>query len=687
MVSPRVNTRQEASLKYRPDIDGLRAIAVSGVVLYHLNSIDILPGGFLGVDVFFVISGFLITTLILPSIQDRTFSFKNFYLRRARRLLPAFVVVGLATIAVSWLVLEPSRMLDFADSLFFAVFGLSNMYFMFQDPYWADSASTLPFLHTWSLGVEEQFYLVFPALLILATKLLGKHSRVALFSLLGVLSLLLAYWVSGLNPTYAFYLFPTRAWELLVGVLLALVFDCWKIHVPKRFAALSVGLGLLLIGVSYVYLGQFITAPGLLTAVPVAGAALIIFGGLTSNPVSKGLGIRPLAGLGLISYSLYLWHYPILALLGVTGATPRSELIAVAFALTLATVTYFLVETPFRRSKHQRSFVAFSAVGLITLIVFVAGSVGTLGYSARVGAPQPEKAHFDSEFGQVTPAENSKGRVLLFGDSHSQVLRLSLSEKATAMGLDFMDGTESGCPFFEGITRIGHDTCTADFQAQRLAWAASIEPSFVVLGGRFPLSIEGSRFDNTEGGVEPGNGPAYVLPGVTDPDRENQKSLVQESMRRTIRSLHDQGHTVVLVYPIPEVGWDVPTEILRRAGSFGGWEIPAIIEARILPLLTLWPLETGVEGGWPLDAPVTTSYDVYGDRTQSTFDVLDSITSDRIIRIYPHKVFCDERNGGRCGTHDDNSIFYVDDDHLSSAGALLVTSEIMKEISQRDPEL
>ena len=165
------------SSSYRPDIDGLRAIAVLGVVVYHLRSVDFLPGGFLGVDVFFVISGFLITSLILPSIQEGTFSLKVFYLRRARRLLPAFVLVALSTALVSWFILEPSRMQDFTDSLIFAVFGLSNMHFMFQDPYWADSASTLPLLHTWSLGVEEQFYLVFPALLIIATKFLGKHLR------------------------------------------------------------------------------------------------------------------------------------------------------------------------------------------------------------------------------------------------------------------------------------------------------------------------------------------------------------------------------------------------------------------------------------------------------------------------------------------------------------------------------
>jgi peptidoglycan/LPS O-acetylase OafA/YrhL len=694
MHQVRESALRERSLKYRSDIDGLRAIAVSGVVLYHLQSVDILPGGFLGVDVFFVISGFLITSLILPSIQNGTFSFKGFYLRRARRLLPAFVVVALATVTVSWFVLDPARMLNFTDSLFFAIFGLSNMYFMFQDPYWADSASTLPFLHTWSLGVEEQFYLVFPALLLIATKFLGKHSRVALFSLLGLLSLLLAYWVSGLNPTYAFYLFPTRAWELLVGVVLALILGHWKILVPRVIASLSVSLGLLLIGVSYFYLGQFITAPGLLTIVPVLGAALIIFGGLTSNPVSRGLGIRPLAGLGLISYSLYLWHYPILALGGVRVPWgPGGEVVALALASILAIVTYFLIETPFRQGKRARPFIAFSSVGTITLLAVVSGAATTSGFEDRAGGgvvPWPERPNVYSEFGVATRAENSKGQILIFGDSHMARLRLSLSEQASVFGLDFIDGTGPACPFFVGITNLGKVRCTADFQAERLALSASVPPSFVILGGRFPLSIDGTRFDNTEGGVEPGDAAVYSLPGVTDPDRENQKTLVQDSLKLTIESLLEQGHTVVLVYPIPEVGWHVPTEIGVRAlvgsGFIQNLEIPETIKAaisrRVLPGLTLWPFEADEEATWPLQVPVTTLYDVYADRTQSTFDALDSISNERIIRIYPHKIFCDDREGGRCLTHDNNNIFYLDRHHLSTSGARLLSAEIMVKIRE-----
>ena len=161
---------KEPSNNYRPDVDGLRAIAVSGVVLYHLNSVNFLPGGFLGVDIFFVISGFLIAKVILKGIREKNFSFKKFYLRRARRLLPAFFLVAITTSAAAYVFLEPTRMLDFTHSLLFSTLGLSNFYFMFQDPYWADSVSTLPFLHTWSLAVEEQFYLFFPAVLFFASK-------------------------------------------------------------------------------------------------------------------------------------------------------------------------------------------------------------------------------------------------------------------------------------------------------------------------------------------------------------------------------------------------------------------------------------------------------------------------------------------------------------------------------------
>jgi hypothetical protein len=357
------------------------------------------------------------------------------------------------------------------------------------------------------------------------------------------------------------------------------------------------------------------------------------------------------------------------------------EGVAVALAVFLAVLTYFVIETPFRRSKANRPFLALSSLGLITLLVFASGSVSTSGYGARAGnIPWPAKPDLDLQYGQVITAENSRGQVLLFGDSHMRRLVTSLAAQATEFGLDFADGTVAGCPFLHGITRLGHD-CTADFQAERLRWAVGVEPSFVVLGGRFPLLLEGSRLNNLEGGVEPGFPPDYVLPGVTDPDRENQKSLVQDSMRRTVESLLEEGHTVILVYPIPEVGCHVPREISRRAKQASA----SVTSHSPIPQKIRERLFIG-NSSWPLDSPVTTSYDVYVERTQTTFEVLDSIKSDRIIRIYPHKIFCDERDGGRCVTHNDGDILYTDDDHLSPAGALLVTSEIMGEISRWGPK-
>jgi peptidoglycan/LPS O-acetylase OafA/YrhL len=667
------------TLKYRPDIDGLRAIAVFGVVLYHLESVDIVPGGFLGVDVFFVISGFLITSLILPSIESRTFSFKSFYLRRARRLLPVFVVVALATSAVSWLVLEPSRMLDFTNSLFFAVFGLSNMYFMFQDPYWADNASTLPFLHTWSLGVEEQFYLVFPALLVVATKSLRKFSRIALFFALALFSFALAYLVAGLNPTYAFYLFPTRAWELLVGVLLAMALGHWKISVSRAIATFSAGLGLLLIAVSYFYLGQLITAPGLLTTIPVVGAALIILGGLTPNPVSTGLGIRPLAGLGLISYSLYLWHYPILAMSELAfGTTWKIQLVSIMLALLLAVITYFLIEERFRQSGWAAMRKNIVLIGTMFTISFAVASIPTSGYKALTNIPEGTEAWslIETDFLEPIAAENSWSGIAIVGDSHMQTLVPDLSSRARDSGMNFMNATLASCLFVIGLDSEysdGGKPCDLKTQQDRAEAIRALPASFVVLGGRYPLALEGERFSNGEGGMETGDSYNFWKPGTQDFSLKNHTLQLSAATRLSAETVLNQGHVLVLIYPIPEVGFDVPQKISASAHSAA--EFPKLAGRNFY-----FDFDS-----WPLPQPVTTSYEIYVERTRSTFDLFDSIQGDRIIRIYPHELFCNVQVDGRCVTHSDTEVFYSDDDHLSLAGAALLNEQILQAISRWGP--
>jgi len=662
------------SLYYRPDIDGLRAIAVAGVVVYHLQSLGLVKGGFLGVDVFFVISGYLITNLILSQRRDGAFTLREFYLRRAARLLPVFIVVAISTAAASLAVLEPARMLEFTHSLISSMFGVSNFYFLFQDPYWSEGTQHLPLLHTWSLAVEEQFYLVFPMALLTLQSFFSRDLQVAFFSLLGFASFLASVLVSEVSPTSAFYLLPTRAWELLVGVVLALLLERNQRRPNQIIGGLQTGAGLLMILFSFVYLGKVEEGPGFSTVIPVVGAALVIFGGLVSNPISRALAFKPLVALGLISYGLYLWHFPILALGGVTfPLSITGELFAVLVALTFAIVTYFTIERPLRKPGHRIGFIVFASSGLVTVMVFSICSVVTSGYSSRGGGiPWPEEGVSSSSYGAIIEAEGAIGSLVVVGDSHMVRLISGISAHANDLGFKFVDGTIGGCPLLAGVGVEG-DECTFEVQNDRLSFLEKLGPSIIVLGGRFPLYIERDRFNNFEGGVEWGPPLVLVRGEETDSGRENQKDLVQESIRSTIEILLDQGHKIVLIYPIPEVGWDVPMEIVARSsaqatGLYSNLPIPHLIRKRLLP----------GEDGWPLDRPVTTSHKRYLERTRSSFEALDSINDARILRVYPDDIFCDDFD--RCLAHNQEDIFYTDDDHLSSVGANILVQEIINKI-------
>lgn len=668
--------RHYRALPYRPDIDGLRAIAVTGVIVYHAPSVASLPGGFLGVDIFFVISGFLITNLVLSAIGSGNFSFRDFYVRRARRLLPVFFVVAIATIIASWLVLDSGRMSDFADSLFFSALGVSNLYFMGQDPYWADSASTLPFLHTWSLSVEEQFYLLFPALLVLTSRTLRSSGRLIFFSALGTLSFFFAVWLSEINPTYSFYLLPTRAWELLIGVALALAFHHRDFRLPKFVAGIFSAVGLALIGFSFVFLGGYITSPSVFTIVPTAGAALAIIGGMTANPVSRILAIKPLVGVGLISYGLYLWHYPILALSEVAfGSGLRMQLASVALAVCLSVGTYFLIEKPLRRGTWAPLVKTVGVGGAVFTLFFAVGSGPTSGYAISTPIPVAVKAQDleKSDFLQMVEADESEATIMVFGDSHMQTLVPGLAAKSADAGMGFLNGTLSSCLFLAGLEleEEVQQKCGLETQNSRLNATMQTPNSFVVLGGRFALALEGERFNNLEGGIEDGGLYRFWEPGTQNFSHENQVAQISKSFVRTTETLLDQGHILILVYPIPEAGWDVPEEIFSRATTFP----PQMIKFGGIQRIP------GAGYSWPIAEPVTTSYELYVERSRSTFDLFDSIPGDRIIRIFPHEIFCDSQWGGRCGTHDDMDIFYSDDDHLSTAGADLVNGQIMSAIS------
>ncbi len=382
------------SLRYRAEIDGLRTIAVGAVLIYHatvsIGGNKVLNGGFLGVDIFFVISGFLITSLILHEWSETgRFSILNFYERRARRLLPALFVVIFATLPAAWFILYPSQMVDLVKSLLASIFFVSNMFWHFSlQEYGAASGLLQPFLHTWSLAVEEQFYIFFPLIYVAFLKRSSWRAifigGVAVIVLGLVASEMLTKWDRGLS----FYWLISRIWELMAGSVLAhLLFHRpdWKQGQGWRLALPGIGFAMVLISMWRMDLGWH--HPGAGTVAAVLGTVLIIWFAAPQEPVTRLLSSKFFVGIGLISYSLYLWHYPIFAFGRMLSSDPNLAEKAIWFALSfgLATASYYLVETPFR----QRTIVSIrglvsSMLGATVLVcVFCVAMLSLDGMKAR----------------------------------------------------------------------------------------------------------------------------------------------------------------------------------------------------------------------------------------------------------------------------------------------------------------
>jgi peptidoglycan/LPS O-acetylase OafA/YrhL len=390
---------------YRREVDGLRALAVLPVIFFHAG-FEIFSGGFIGVDVFFVISGYLITSIILAELTAGKFSVSNFYERRARRILPALFFVTVACIPFAWMWLLPSEMKGFSQSLAaVSVFG-SNVLFWRQSGYFDTAAELKPLLHTWSLAVEEQFYVLFPLFLMLAWRL-GKKWIVALLATVSFASLGVAHWGALNKPAATFFLLPTRGWELAIGAFIAFYFSRKeRTDLPAAANQLLSLAGLALVVFGIFAFSKATPFPSLYALVPTVGAALIILFARPQTVVGTLLGSKAFVGIGLISYSAYLWHQPLFAfsrhivlqepttgrLLSLTGAT-----------LGLAYISWRYVEQPFRQKDRLGRRNIFALAIVCSIILFGFGLIGykTDGFVSRLSG---DRGDYASYFENSVPA-------------------------------------------------------------------------------------------------------------------------------------------------------------------------------------------------------------------------------------------------------------------------------------------
>lgn len=359
-------------MKYRREVDGLRAVAVLPVILFHAG-FDWIGGGFVGVDVFFVISGYLITTIILNELDSGHFSIAGFYERRARRILPALFLVVACCVPLAYWLLLPDQLEGFSRSLMSVMVFLSNLYFRNEVNYFARASEEEPLLHTWSLAVEEQYYLVFPLLAIL----LWKGGRRVFFVTtvsIAVASFVYADSQSLLRPDKAFFDTRGRVWELFVGSLVAMyMLRLRKAQPAKEIAEIGGALGLGLIAWACLTFEQSTPFPGRYALIPTFGAALIILFASTETYAGRLLASKGVVGIGLISYSAYLWHQPIFAFARVTSSNPPTSLVFTALSmltLGLAYLSWRFVEQPFRDRQRlgRRQIFTFSIVGIVVFM-------------------------------------------------------------------------------------------------------------------------------------------------------------------------------------------------------------------------------------------------------------------------------------------------------------------------------
>ena len=638
---------QSPNHAYRPEIDGLRALAILPVLFFHYR-IPPFHGGFVGVDVFFVISGFLITQLIVAEQREGRFSLTRFYERRIRRIFPALFVMLTAATAAAVVILFPVDLVRYANSLGATAAFASNFEFWRETGYFDVIAAEKPLLHLWSIAVEEQFYLLFPAILLLFAR-----RRVAVVGAIFALSLAFAAWGVVHAPSATFYLLPGRAWELMLGALLALgVVPGVRSRAWREILAAG-GVGMIAVAV-FAYSSDT-PFPGVAALLPCLGTALAIHAtspGTTATGTT--LSTRPFVFVGRISYSLYLWHWPLFVFaryLDFRNPSPVETALLIAASFGLAALSWYFVEQPFRGRRLHIARPRIFAGGVTAMGVSAAAALLLLGGGGLPGRLNPDlrtilaeqndhEPRIDTCFG-LSADDVRAGRLcqiglkggrptfLLWGDSHADAVLPVVSEVAAREGRTGYFAGGQSCPPLLDVTTPRRD-CRA-FNANVLALASKPEIREIILEARWAKYAEGTTYgDEPEGHI--------VLSDDGTSDGEGNHAVFARGLARTIKAL--AGKKIVIVASVPEIGWPVPAVLAREK-----------LAARTR-----------------IDPPNEDAYLQRQKFVMATFAQLER--SDGVTLIYPHEVLCQT---GKCAVSRNGIPLYRDEHHLSVYGALQLT--------------
>ena len=639
-------------MKYRAEIDGLRAIAVLPVILFHAG-FDLFKGGYVGVDVFFVISGYLITTILLEDLEKNRFSLMNFYERRARRILPALYFMILISVIIGWFILTPYFYRDLFQTIFANSLFNSNYLIYLKSGYFARVAELKPLLHTWSLSVEEQYYLVFPLLLMLIWHL-GRIITLYFFILILISSFLFGH-VGFIDANANFLVLPSRAWELLAGSIVAMLLQ--KKNFPGNNFLATLGLIAIIFSVFNSKIGT--PFPSYHSIIPVIGTMVVIVFANSETIIGKILKIKIIVGLGLISYSLYLWHQPVFSFLKhllFSEPTFLQSFIAMLIILFLSIFSWYYIERPFRDKKRFKKKIIIKYSIFVLVLSSLIGLLGhyKLGFTNRLsietqiiseGAFDKSPKQFpcnyiydlkDTGNSCLIGAKNKVNpSILLIGDSHADHLTQALHNKLLLKKMSAYNFSFKDCS-------------PVEFKGNKLDFVSNdcFEKivKFIKNNKNIDTVIVSFRWVTRLPGIGYGNfAEAYTKDKILDEKVLKNRGQI---LANKLENLIDPNIKLILIYPVPEAGEDVPNYTVKK---------------RIL-----------VDENYTLEVP----YSSFIERNKYAYYALDLVSSPKeIIRIYPSDTLCGKESGF-CKTVLDGKSLYYDDDHLSNFGASLIIKDI-----------